>query len=63
MNIFNEKSTASREAPMGYALWHFTPQGWELKKNASFEGAVPSAPPQQAGEFIGQIRSTPSVSA
>lgn len=62
MNIISG-STDDREAPMGYALWHFTEKGWELKKDASVTGAVPSAPPQQAGEYVGQMRSTPSVSA
>jgi hypothetical protein len=62
MNII-DGSTQAREAPMGYALWHYTDKGWELKKNASVEGAIPSSPPQQAGTFVGQMRSTPSVSA
>lgn len=61
--VAGTRSSASREAPMGYALWAFTNDGWELKKDVSVEGARPSAPPTLAGQFVGQIRSTPSVSA
>lgn len=56
-------SSKDREAPMGYALWLFTEEGWELKKDASVDGAKPSIPPKMPGQFVGQIRSTPSVCA
>ena len=54
-------SSMGRGAPQGYALWEFTGQAWELKKDASIEGAMPSDPPTIAGSFVGQIRATPSV--
>lgn len=54
-------SSSGRSAPMGHALWTFTAEGWELKKDASLADARPSAPPAQPGLFVGQIRATPSV--
>ena len=57
------KTSDSRSAPQGYALWEYTGQQWQLKKDASEPGATPSDPPQLAGTFVGQIRATPSVAA
>jgi hypothetical protein len=54
-------SSRGRSAPMGYALWEFTPTGWNLRKNASVPGGVPGNAPRAAGQFIGQIRASPCV--
>jgi hypothetical protein len=56
-------SSWGRSAPEGYVIWEYTAQGWQLKKDASLPGAMPSKPPRGAGLFIGQLRATPSVSA
>ena len=56
-------SSMGRSAPKGYALWRFTGQCWELAKDASVKGAVPSDPPTVPGTFVGQMRSTPSVAS
>ncbi|MCA8991019.1 MAG: hypothetical protein KDA69_03395 [Planctomycetaceae bacterium] len=50
-----------RGIPMGYALWEYTGNAWELRKDASIPGAQPSDPPQMPGLFRGQIRATPSI--
>jgi hypothetical protein len=53
--------TGKKEWASGYVLWEFTGQAWEIKKDASAPGAMPSQPPVAPGKFVGQIRATASV--
>ena len=48
---------------LGYSVWKFDGQSWQLKKNCAAEGAVLSPPPAIEGKFKGQLRSTACVAA
>ena len=48
---------------LGYAIWEFDGQAWQLKKNCAVQGATVSAPPEVPGKFKGQLRSTACIVA
>jgi hypothetical protein len=53
----------TKEDACGYVLWEYTGEAWQIKKDESTLGAIPSAPPVGPGRFVGQLRATPSVAA
>jgi hypothetical protein len=52
-----------REDDCGYVLWEYTGEAWQIKKDESRPGAIPSEPPSVPGRFVGQLRATPSVAS
>jgi hypothetical protein len=54
-------TTKGREMDYGYVLWEYTGEAWQIKKDESIPGAIPSEPPMVPGRFVGQLRATPSV--
>ena len=46
----------------GLAVWQFDGTAWRLFSNQSVKGGVP-VPPSVPGEFVGELRSTPSAPA
>lgn len=43
---------------LGYTLWRFDGQEWQIKKHCAAEGAVMGPPPAVDGRFKGQLRAT-----
>lgn len=60
--VVNEGSSApphsSGPEGLGYTLWRFDGNQWQIKKNCAVAGATPSPPPAIDGKFVGQLRST-----
>ncbi len=47
----------------GYTLWEFDGNNWNIKRDRSEKGFVPSTPPKISGRFRGQLRAILSVPA
>jgi hypothetical protein len=46
---------------LGYTMWEFDGQQWQVKKVSAYQGAVTSEPPAIPGRFKGQLRATACV--
>jgi hypothetical protein len=46
---------------LGYTMWEFDGQQWQVKKVCAIQGAVTSGPPVIPGRFKGQLRTTACV--